>query len=169
MTRYLLIAALLFSASVTIYPQNHIKVGSPAPQFTATGVDGRKYDLAALRGSPVVLTFWSTRCAICQSEMPKLDQMVARYGSKNVVFLSATPEPESRVKYYLSLNRVATTILPDSFGLMLQYADRDASGYVNIMYPAYFVIDGSGTLQYRGNGYSKIAAVSGTLDRLLAN
>lgn len=165
----LLCLALVLSAALAAAAQNNLKIGSSAPAFSASSVDGKKYDLNELRGSVVVLTFWSTRCIICQSEMPKLDQIADRYKDRNVTFLSATPENESSVKYYLSLNRVRSTILPDSFGIMLNYADRDGEGNVNIAYPAFFVIGTDGTIQYRGNGYSKTAQVAGTIDRLLAS
>src|SRR5205085_8656004 len=117
----------------------------------------------------VVLTFWSTRCIICQSEMPKLDQLMAKYSGKKVVFLSATPEDDSRVKYYLSLNAMHSIVLPNSFGMMLSFADRDAEGNVNIGYPAFFVLNANGVVQYRGSGYSKTTQVAATIDRVLGN
>ena len=167
MLRILFCLPLVVFATITAVSQNNVKVGSAAPQFSSTAIDGKTYDLASMRGQVVVITFWSTRCIICQSELPKLDRMMSRYDGRKVQFLALTPEDESRVRYYLSLNRVASTILPNSFGTLLQYADRDREGYVNIGYPAFFVIDQQGVVQYRASGYDKTAALSSAVDKLL--
>jgi len=167
MTRIVLSLTLVLSAVCLSYAQNNLKVGSRAPQFSVDSVDGKTYDLTELRGSVVVLTFWSTRCIICQAEMPKLDRMIGEYKDRHVVFLAATPEDDARVKYYLSLNTVKATVLPNSFGIMLNYADRDRDGTINIGYPAFFVIDGEGTVQYRGSGYSKTPQVAAAIEKLL--
>jgi peroxiredoxin len=168
MLRIIFCLALVAAAAITTVSQNNLKIGSAAPQFSATAIDGRTYDLAAMRGQVVVITFWSTRCMICQAELPRLDRMMSRYDASKVKFLALTSEDESRVRYYLSLNPVASTVLPNSFGTLLQYADRDQSGNVNIAYPAYFIIDREGKIQYRNSGYDKTGALSSTVDRLLS-
>ena len=168
MLRIFFCFTLVVCAAITAVSQNNLKIGSIAPQFSSTAIDGKTYDLAAMRGQVVVITFWSTRCIICQSELPKLDRMMSRYDGRRVQFLALTSEDESRVRYYLSLNRVASTILPNSFGTLLQYADRDPGGNVNIAYPAFFVVDQEGKIQYRNSGYDKTGALSSTVDRLLA-
>lgn len=46
---------------------------STAPDFTATGVDGKVYHLKdLLQKGPVLLDFWSTWCKPCMLEIPKL-------------------------------------------------------------------------------------------------
>jgi peroxiredoxin len=167
MKRNLFVLTLVVCSAAVTLCQTALKIGSRAPEFSLSTLEGKKYALSELRGSIVVLTFWSTTCAICQSEMPKLDQMLDRYAGKNVVFLSATPENEERVKYYLSINQVHSTVLPNGFGVLLNYADRDREGNVNIGYPAFFVMDREGSVQYRGSGYSKTVQVGATIDKLL--
>jgi thiol-disulfide isomerase/thioredoxin len=50
------------------------KVGSAAPDFTLTGVDGRPVKLSSLRGHVVVLTFFASWCHPCEKDMPALQR-----------------------------------------------------------------------------------------------
>ncbi|MGE0348721.1 peroxiredoxin family protein [Hydrogenophaga sp.] len=43
-----------------------------APELRGTTLDGRPFDLAALRGKVVMVLFWSTDCAVCRDKMPEL-------------------------------------------------------------------------------------------------
>ncbi|MBV9242547.1 MAG: redoxin domain-containing protein, partial [Acidobacteria bacterium] len=72
MKQLLLIFAAIFALSLGTSAQTELRVGSEAPQFSQEGIDGNQYDLSQMRGQVVVVTFWSTRCLICQSELPKV-------------------------------------------------------------------------------------------------
>lgn len=49
-----------------------LAIGRHAPDFTLPDLSGAPVHLAALRGRPVVLNFWSTTCVPCRREMPAL-------------------------------------------------------------------------------------------------
>jgi cytochrome c biogenesis protein CcmG, thiol:disulfide interchange protein DsbE len=49
-----------------------IAKGQPAPLITGKTIEGQLFDLAALRGHPVVINFWASWCVPCQQEMPLL-------------------------------------------------------------------------------------------------
>jgi cytochrome c biogenesis protein CcmG, thiol:disulfide interchange protein DsbE len=147
--------------------QTALRVGSNAPVFSAASMDGTQLDMNELRGSVVVLTFWSTKCYICQQEFPKMNQVVRSYESKKVVFLSLTMDNEERIETFLKSNKIASTIVPNSFGVLLQYADRDKRGYLDMGFPSYFVIDQQGVLQHRASGWDKIGQLSTTVDNLI--
>jgi cytochrome c biogenesis protein CcmG/thiol:disulfide interchange protein DsbE len=51
------------------------RVGTVAPDFTGTDVDGGHVTLSSLRGHPVVLTFFASWCYDCQQEMPALERI----------------------------------------------------------------------------------------------
>lgn len=167
MKKILLTSLLLSLLAIAGSAQTGLQVGSSAPVFSAAGMDGTQYDLNELRGSVVVLTFWSTKCYICQQEFPKMNQVVRSYDGKKVLFLSLTMENEARVESFLRSNRIAAQIVPNSFGVLLQYADRDKRGYINMGFPSYFVIDQQGVVQHRSSGWDKLGQISSTVDNLI--
>ncbi len=47
-------------------------VGSMAPEFQLTDLDGKPQSLSAYRGQVVLLNFWATWCKPCTKEMPAM-------------------------------------------------------------------------------------------------
>ena len=162
----LTITALL---ALSAFSQTSLKAGDDAPIFTSASLEGNYFDLEQKRGSVVVLTFWSTKCEICRSEIPRLNQFTSQYDGKNVVFLALTTENEDRIAPFLRSNPFKFTILPNSFGVILQYADRSKGGNLDMGFPAFYVIDQGGKLAYRASGYDKTAPLAAAIDRLIAN
>jgi peroxiredoxin len=166
--KYLAAFVFLVSFAFVVSGQTSLKVGSPAPAFSGNSMDGKSYDLSELRGSVVVLTFWSTRCEICRHEFPKVNQVVDRYSGMNVVFLALTMENEAKVEAYTQKNRLASQILPNSFGVVLQYADRTKDGSLDMGFPSFFVIDKNGLVQYRSSGFDRTPALASAIERVAA-
>ena len=52
------------------------------PAMTVSDPAGRTLDLAALRGTPVLLNLWATWCAPCVKEMPLLDALAGEYDGR---------------------------------------------------------------------------------------
>lgn len=167
MKRLLVIIFIAIALCIAASAQTSLKVGSAAPAFAATSMDGTKYDLDDLRGSVVVLTFWSTKCEICHHEFPKVNQLVQDYTSRNVIFLALTMENEAKVNEYIRKNRLTSQIMPNSFGVVLQYADRTRDGSLDMGFPSFFVIDQSGIVQYRSSGFNKTTAMGSAINRLV--
>lgn len=55
------------------------KVGDPAPDIVAVGLDGQPVRLSALRGRPVIVNFWASWCVPCRQEMPLLRDELAKH------------------------------------------------------------------------------------------
>ncbi|MCX7671472.1 MAG: redoxin domain-containing protein [Anaerolineae bacterium] len=72
-------------------------VGHPAPDFTLTTVAGETFTLSALRGRPVILTFWATWCPPCRAELPELAAAHERYAGQVVVVGVNQAEPAAGV------------------------------------------------------------------------
>lgn len=141
--------------------------GVPAENFTAVTLDGKTINLEDLRGKVVVLTFWSTRCPICESEIPKFNQIADKYNGKDVVFLGLTMENEVMVAAHLKKKPFNYTILPNSLGVIMKYADKDSAGNFNISYPSTFVIDQNGNIALKTNGWNKTKSIDSQISRLL--
>src|SRR6476619_2515504 len=165
--RLLSIVVLSLTIAVSAFGQQSLTIGSAAPDFAAAGMDGKTYNLSQLQGKVVLITFWSTRCAICHSEIPKLNQVVERYRGKDVVFLAVTMDNEDKVSPYLQKTPFNFNILPNSFGIFLKYADKDAGGNINMGFPAHFLLDRHGAIKLRTDGWDKTANIDQQISRAL--
>jgi peroxiredoxin len=165
--RYIHAFLILLALAVSAFAQQSLSNGSNVPQFSLAGYDGQTYDINQLRGKVVLVTFWSTRCNICHSELPNMNKLAARYQGQDVVFLALTMENEAKVAAYLKNNTFSFTIVPNSFGALLQFADRDKSGNIAMGFPAYFLIDQNGVIRARSSGWDKTAELDSQIGRLL--
>jgi peroxiredoxin len=157
---------LLTALSVCAFGQ---KTKSMAINFTAADMAGETVDLDSLRGKVVVMTFWSTNCTICTSEIPKLNQMVEVYRGKDVVFLAITTENPAKVQNYLKAKPFNFQIVPNSFGVLLKYADKDTSGNINFGFPTHFLINQDGEIELKTNGFDKTDLLHKQINKLLIN
>ncbi len=169
MRRSSLLLSLLLLVTSATYSQQALKPGEAAPSFSGQSLDGTMYDLDQLHGKIVVLTFWSTRCEICHSEIPNLNRVADRYRDKDVVFLGVTMDNEAKINPYLKRNPFNFNILPNSFGVMLKYADKDRAGNINMGFPAHFLIDRKGMIVLRTDGWDKSANLDSQIARLLSS
>lgn len=164
-----LIFLLLLLASVSLSAaQQQLRPGSAAPNFAAQAMDGTYYDLSQLQGKVVVLTFWSTRCAICHEEIPKLNRLADQYRGRDVVFLAITMDGSPKLEPYLKKNPFNFSILPNSFGVFLKYADSDSSGRINMGFPAHFIVNRQGAIAMRADGWDKTEKLNAQIVNLLA-
>lgn len=168
MNRFISIVAITVIFSVAALAQQSIKIGAEAPAFSGTMMDGSPVDLADLRGRVVVMTFWSTRCAICHHELPKLNAMTSRFDTSKVVFLALSMENEEKINGYVRNNPFKFQIVPNSFGTVLKYADRDRSGNLDMGFPSFFVIDQDGSVKYRSSGYDKTGGIESAVAKLVS-
>jgi len=169
MRKSTLLLGLILLVTSASFSQQALKPGETAPEFSGQSLDGTMYDLDQLHGKVVVLTFWTTRCAICHSEIPNLNKVADRYRDKDVVFLAVTMDNEAKVNPYIKRNPFNFNILPNSFGVMLKYADRDRAGNINMGFPAHFIINRRGQIALRTDGWDKAANLDSQISRLLSS
>jgi len=157
---------LILAFSATVFGQQS-KAKPLAETFSATSLDGKAFDLAELKGKVVVLTFWSTRCPICHKEIPKLNRLVKTYKDKAVIFLGLTMENPNKVGAYLKKTSFKFDILPNSFGVVLKYADKDGDGNVAMGFPAHFLINQKGEIELKTSGFDKTETLGLRISQLL--
>lgn len=70
---------------------------SPAPPITGQTLDGEAFDLASLRGRPVVLNFWGPSCVPCRDEFPLLAAKLEAHATDGLAIVGILtddpPEP----------------------------------------------------------------------------
>jgi len=143
------------------------KSKSAAENFSAAAMDGQTVELDSLKGKVVLITFWNTRCPICDSEIPKLNKMATNYKGKDVVFLGLTTDNPTRVESFLKMKPFNFNIIPSSFGVLMKYADRDRSGNISMGYPAYFLVNQNGEIEMKDSGWDKTEKLNTQINRLL--
>jgi peroxiredoxin len=140
-----------------------------AENFSAASMNGQTVELSNLKGKVVVISFWTTRCPICHEEIPKLNNLAAQYKNKDVVFLGLTTDNEAKVEAYVKKNPFDFNIIPNSFGILLKYAEKDRSGNIMMGYPAHFVINKQGEIELKTSGFDKTEKLDAEINRLLVS
>ncbi len=108
----------------------------PSLPFAVKALDGKKYDLAKLKGKAVVLNFWFIGCPPCRAEIPGLNTLVQEYAKKDVVFLAFALDDEKDLKEFLKKTPFTYTIAPK--------ASEIADLYGVEAFPTHIVIDRAG-------------------------
>lgn len=117
------------------------EVGEPAPDFTATTVEGAKVTLSRLRGRPLWLTFGASWCQPCRAENPDIMAAYERYRAQGLRVLAIfIQDDESTIEDYAKRTGLTYPKVDDS-------DSRIASSYRIVGIPSHFFIDSSGVLR----------------------
>ena len=165
--RLFYLLALTFILSFAAFAQK--SKTTTAENFTATALDGTNIELKDLRGKVVLIEFFTTRCPICVAESPKVNAMAENFAGKDVVFLALTTENADKIKEYLKKKPTVFTVIPNSFDILLKYADKDTDGRVTLPTPSYYLINQTGEIVYHSNGFDKTPRLTNEITRLLGN
>ncbi len=66
---FILFLMTLFAAPAAMH------AAVPAPEFTATDINGIEHSLSDYKGKPVILYFWATWCPGCRRDMPGIQKL----------------------------------------------------------------------------------------------
>jgi peroxiredoxin len=131
-----------------------VEIGKPAPDFTATDINGKTVKLSDYKGKIVVLESYNSDCPFCNNQyqtgaMQELQKDLAAKGVVWLIVNSVNPNNAShrtadQAKQELADKKIVATAWID-----------DSSGAVGHLYgmkttPDMFVVDKDGTLAYAG-------------------
>lgn len=134
----------------------------PAPALQLTDQDGKPFDLASLRGTPVFVYFGYTHCPdVCPTTLADVrDAIRAASLPANVVFVTVDParDTAASMKQYVSaysagfigLTGTAQQIATAAAAWGVQYAqgEKDANGNYPMSHTTeVYLVDASGTLR----------------------
>ena len=71
-------------APVAAGPLDSQAVPREQPDFTLTGLDGKRHSIQEWSGHPKVVNFWATWCVPCRKEIPLLNRIQAEYRTKGL-------------------------------------------------------------------------------------
>ncbi len=78
--------------------------GKELPAFTGLTVNKKTFSYAGLKNQVTVINFWFEKCPPCIAEMPELNQLVAKYGTKGVRFIGITHDTPASAKRFQKRN-----------------------------------------------------------------
>lgn len=80
--------------------------GHPLPDYQFTDLTGTTYTKEETKGKVVVLKCWFTGCKPCIREMPELNQVVAQYDQKDVLFISIAFEDQETLREFFQKKNI---------------------------------------------------------------
>lgn len=128
-----------------------LKEGSKAPEFTLTGVDGRKFSLReALQRAPVLAAFFKVSCPVCQYAFPFFERLHRAYASDKLALVGISQDAAASTSAFLKEYGITfPTLLDDPNG----YAVSNAYGLTNV--PTLFLIGQDGEIELTSVGWVK--------------
>jgi peroxiredoxin len=153
-------ASVAEKSNETSPAQTGTEVGSLMPEYSATWLDGSKFELAAQRKNVVLLNLWATWCGPCRFEIPELQRMHNELGPKGfeVIGVSVDEGGVEMVKQFVTEQKMTYPIVLDPEGKL-------ANLFQTSVLPTTALIDRSGKIVWKH--YGLIEANDATLKQAI--
>lgn len=135
--------------------------GDPAPRLTGTTLDGAPFDLASLRGRPVIVNYWASWCVPCRDEFPLFKQALADHADDGLAIVGTV---------YLDSDDAARTFAQKTGASWPSVSDPDGSlakAWRVVAPPQTYFIDRNGVIVSRQIGEVSAADFQRQLDAIL--
>ena len=154
---FLFIASLL--AIIIWYWQTQRPL--PAPDVMFKTIKGETIALTALKGKPVLVTFWATDCPSCLEEIPHLISLHQQFGPRGLVIIAVA-------MYYDPPNHVQemATAKQLPYAVALDPTADHAKAFGNVQFtPTSFLIDRNGMIVMQKIGGFDLPALQERLNK----
>lgn len=93
-----------------------LRLGDPAPDFAAKGIDDQVIVLSSLRGGPVILRFFETNCRFCQADTPAFKEFYQKYRDRGlqVVYIGSFYEKRETLQKFAEDMQIDFLIVMDA-------------------------------------------------------
>jgi peroxiredoxin len=148
LVRLALLALALGAGLPTGAQSAYVLIGQPAPDFALHAVLGSNVRLSEHRGEVVVLSFWSSSCGTCRTQLSALSRSIATYRQAGLTIygIGVDDDPRGALDYAHSVNV--------DFALLLDPSKGVARSYQVDNLPMTVLIDRNGTVRYALRDYS---------------
>jgi peroxiredoxin len=148
-TAWYLPALLAMALLPGIASAQEIAKGAAAPEIDLPMLQGGKVKLSALRGHPVVVTFWGTWCPPCRAEFPELVAAHRKYREAGLEVVAVNQRDQelstTDVQAFVRDHAVEFTVVLDSRG-------KARRSFRLIALPTTVFIDVAGIVQHVHSG-----------------
>ncbi len=134
-----------------------------AGSHSFTSLTGEKLVMSALRGKPVLITFWATTCKNCIAEIPHLIELYNRFHTHGLELIAVAMayDPPNRVVQMAQMKN-----LP--YKVSLDIDSRHANTFGGIWAtPATFLIGSDGKIAWKTIGMFEPANLKSRIEELL--
>jgi peroxiredoxin len=140
--------ALALAAAQSQAQQGYTLIGRQAPDFTLHAAAGDNVRLSEHRGQVVVLSFWSSSCSSCRTQLAALDRSLATYATAGLAIYGVGVDDDPlRARDFAHSTRVG-------FALLLDEDKAVSRSYRVDNLPMTVLIDRSGTVRQVLRDYS---------------
>jgi len=152
--------------------------GQPAPSLNVAQYLGPKpNDLAALKGSPVLLFFWAHWCADCKSEGPIITQLRTEFGPKGLTVVAPTQlygyaaqgEPANPQTELAWIDRVWQHFYPGLGSVPVPISAANFNNYGCSTTPTLVLLDRSGRVALYHPGVLPYETLRAAVEKTVAN
>ena len=150
--RKLFVFLMLVGLTAAACIGDELAVGAKAPQFAlVNAIDGRTVAFRPGDGKLSVVVFTCNQCPYAKAFEPRIIELARQYQSKGVTFYAIDPNDESQYAVEsLAEMKARATGRGYPFPYLKDGDSATARAYGARVTPHVYVIDGGGTLRYRG-------------------
>lgn len=125
--------------------------GRPAPDFALHAAVGSNVRLSEHRGEVVVLSFWSSRCSPCRTQLEAMNRSLATYHQAGLTLFGIGVDDDA------AQSREFARSMKVGFPLLLDPGKGVARSYDVDNLPMTVLIDRNGTVRYALRDYNAAA------------